>query len=499
MRTPGAGPWTTRPRLQRRTNQNAAEYVTRRGNPASRRKGAHALLVTRPLAYVLAAVVIAGCGRSTTGAPIGDSSGAGGRTGAAGAGSGGTNAGGSTGSGGKSGFAGMSGETGGSRGGSAGSNIGGGASGSAASTGGAIGGAGGSAAGGSAGAADAGLSDAADGGQDLYPLMKVLPLFTAANVPARGPMESPPSAKSWTSPATLPTRIGNGIAQHPMLYVGENYNRISLVNGGKVIWTYDTAPGYELDDVWMLSNGHILYSHLKFIEELTPDKQVVWHYAPTSPDEIHSCQPIGLDRVLFFENSPPPMGRIRIYNKTTKTFEVDHALAVPTDNLHGELRRIRMTAAGTYLAAYLDGGKVIEYDKDFNVVWTYTTARPWSAVRLKNGNTLIQDESLGMTKEVNPAMQIVWQLAKTDLTLPAGTMMGNTQSCERLSNGDTVMLADVYGISSANYVNSIQAVEVTPAKQIVWILQDWIHLGDATSAQFLDEPGYPEVPGGTNH
>jgi hypothetical protein len=396
------------------------------------------------------------------------------------------------------GTGGLGGHGGSSSSGTAG-NASGGASGSAASAGEATGGAAGFAAGGSAGAADAGSSDAADGGEDLYPLIKVLPLFTAANVPARGPMESPPSAKSWTSPATLPTRIGNGIAQHPMLYVGENYNRISLVNDGKVIWTYDTVPGYELDDVWMLSNGHILYSHLKFIEELTPDKQVVWHYTPTSPDEIHSCQPIGLDRVLFFENSPPPMGKIRIYNKTTKTFEVDHAVTVPTDDLHGELRRIRMTAAGTYLASYLDGGKVIEYDKDFNVVWTYTTARPWSAVRLKNGNTLIQDESLGMTKEVNPAMQIVWQLAKTDLTLPAGTLMGNTQSCERLSNGDTVMFADVYGISSANYVKSIQAVEVTPAKQIVSILQDWIHLGDATSAQFLDEPGYPEVPGDTNH
>jgi hypothetical protein len=60
------------------------------------------------------------------------------------------------------------------------------------------------------------------------------------------------------------------------------------------------------------------------------------------------------------------------------------------------------------------------------------------------------------------------------------------------------MFADVYGISSANYVKSIQAVEVT-AKQIVSILQDWIHLGDATSAQFLDERGYPELPGDTNH
>jgi len=29
----------------------------------------------------------------------------------------------------------------------------------------------------------------------------------------------------------------------------------------------------------------------------------------------------------------------------------------------------------------------------------------------------VEDESLGITKEANPAMQIVWQLAKADLTL----------------------------------------------------------------------------------
>jgi hypothetical protein len=44
-----------------------------------------------------------------------------------------------------------------------------------------------------------------------------------------------------------------------------------------------------------------------------------------------------------------------------------------------------------------------------------------------------------------------------------------------------------------------EAEVVTPAKQIVWILKDWVHLGDARSGQFLDEPGYPEVPGDTNH
>ena len=41
----------------------------------------------------------------------------------------------------------------------------------------------------------------------------------------------------------------------------------------------------------------------------------------------------------------------------------------------------------------------------------------------------------------------------------------------------------------------IQAVEVTPDKKVVWILQDWTNLGPATTAQFLDQPGLPERPG----
>ena len=41
----------------------------------------------------------------------------------------------------------------------------------------------------------------------------------------------------------------------------------------------------------------------------------------------------------------------------------------------------------------------------------------------------------------------------------------------------------------------IQAVEVTPDKKLVWVLQDWKSLGPATTAQFLDQPGVPERPG----
>ena len=106
--------------------------------------------------------------------------------------------------------------------------------------------------------------------------MAQLARFTAPDVPAFGPaeIESPPG--QWTNAVTPAGLPGNGLAQHPMLYVGENYTKMFLVNDGRVIWTYQTGPGWEYDDVWMLSNGNILFTRMQYVVEVTPDKKVVW-------------------------------------------------------------------------------------------------------------------------------------------------------------------------------------------------------------------------------
>src|SRR5208283_3750710 len=61
------------------------------------------------------------------------------------------------------------------------------------------------------------------------PCMAQLNRFTAPDVPAMGPAETESPTGNWTNapaPAGLP---GNGLAQHPMLYVGENYTKMFLV------------------------------------------------------------------------------------------------------------------------------------------------------------------------------------------------------------------------------------------------------------------------------
>jgi hypothetical protein len=337
------------------------------------------------------------------------------------------------------------------------------------------------------------------------PLMSVLDRFTAADVPALASSEAEVAERKWDQP--IPSGLpGKGLAEHPMLYIGEGYNKMYLVNDGKVIWTYSTGKGNEYDDVWMLSNGNILFTRMQYIAEITPEKEVVWRYdAQPGTDthtEIHACQPIGLDKVLFVENGLPP--KLKVVNIKTGAVEVDHALPAiePPDpkKVHPQFRRVRYTAQGTYLVPFLNMGKVIEYDKDFKEVWSFPDKdtfkegekfSPWAAIRLKNGNTLITNESGKSQIEVSPDKKIVWQLKPEDL--PEEYRYMNTQSCTRLASGNTIVC------SRGGNGKGPQLVEVTPDKKVVWVLQDWAKLGPATAVQILDDPGIPENPGESEH
>jgi hypothetical protein len=322
------------------------------------------------------------------------------------------------------------------------------------------------------------------------PCMALLDRFTAPDVPALGPAETASPAGNWANAPTPAGLPGKGLAQHPMLYAGENYTKMFLVNNGKVIWTYQTGPGYEYDDVWMLSNGNILFSRMQYAAEVTPKKEVVWRLDAPNGTEIHSVQPIGLDKVLLVENGQPAP-KLLVVNTKTKAVEVDHALD-PCGATHAQFRRIRMTAAGTYLAPYLQANKVVEYDKDFKVVWTYAIKSPWAALRLKNGNTLITDEQDNLTREVNSKGETVWELKNTDLPQEYRFVQA-PQSCTRLANGNTIFCSRGGGGKDP------QLIEVTPDKKVVWVLQDWKDLGDASAVQILDDPGIPENPGESEH
>jgi hypothetical protein len=69
------------------------------------------------------------------------------------------------------------------------------------------------------------------------------------------------------------------------------------------------------------------------------------------------------------------------------------------------------------------------------------------------------------------------------------------QEVHRLANGDTVFANWVAGNTKPdNWPSTIQIIEVTPEKKVVWALRQWSgpNLGPASSIQLLDQPGKPE-------
>jgi hypothetical protein len=324
------------------------------------------------------------------------------------------------------------------------------------------------------------------------PLMRLIPRFESPAVPAMSAeeVEVPNFHPGAPQPDGLP---GTGMAQHPMLYIGEGNNKMFLVDQGKIVWTYSTGGGWEYDDVWMLSNGNILFTRMQYIAEITPEKKVVWRYDAPAGTEIHACQPIGKDKVLFIVNGLPP--RLMEVNIKTKAVEVEHVLPAISETdrktVHAQFRRVRYTSKGTYLLPFLEMNRVVEYDKNFKEIWSYDITKPWAAIRLKNGNTLITDESDVLTREVNPKKETVWEVSKADI--PDQYWYGNAQSVTRLANGNTIIC------SRGGNDHGPQLVEITRDKKVVWVLKDWEDFGPATAVQVLDEPGIPERPGDSLH
>ena len=314
-------------------------------------------------------------------------------------------------------------------------------------------------------------------------------------------------APDWAlaNPATSGPLPGRGLAQHPFVYCGE-FDHIHpqqtmwLVRDGKVAWTYSIPTRMmvhgkdqmaELGDCTRFSNGNILFSYRWGASIVTPGKKIVWNYDAPPNTELHSAQPAGKNRVLLALNGAPT----KLLLIDTVSGKIEKALELPTphpDKIHGQVRRAHLTKAGTFLVGHIDQNKVVEYDSNGKEIWSADVPGAWDAVRLKNGNTLVSGNQYGFVREINPKGETVWEIKKDELS---GYPLDVVQEVDRLANGNTVFANWVAGNTKPeNWPSTIQIIEVTPDKKVVWALRQWsdANLGPASSIQLLDQPGKPE-------
>lgn len=296
--------------------------------------------------------------------------------------------------------------------------------------------------------------------------------------------------------AAKPARVEH----RSFLYAGEWDTRkelqsIFLVRDGRVTWSYTmplkTKEGrfQEFDDVTLLPDGTILFSRMTGAGLVTPEKKLLWNYEAPVGTEVHSVQALDHGRVLMMRNGDPAVALII----ELATGKVDKEIPIPTSitGTHGQFRHIRMTPAGTLLVPHLSEKKVVEYDLEGHVLWSVEAVSPWHAVRLKNGNTLIAGDWSAYVREVNPKGETVWEVTQADLPR---IRLYNTQTANRLANGNTLICNWVGGNNNKDqWPGSVQVFEVTPGKEVVWILSEWNDpdLGTATCIQLLDADGRP--------
>jgi hypothetical protein len=206
------------------------------------------------------------------------------------------------------------------------------------------------------------------------------PIGALSNVPA----PASPAAANVYSPATLP---GRGLAQHPFLYAGEwDYRKpeqtMFIVRDGKVAWTYSIpiklpdGTLQEWGDATLLSNGNIVFARKTGAGIVTPEKKIIWNYDTPKGAEVHVAQPLGLDRVMIVQNGDTP--KAILFNVTTGAVEKE--IKLPAGNptrAHGQFRSVRMTKAGTILAAHMDWNKVAEYNAEGKEIWAAAVLSPW--------------------------------------------------------------------------------------------------------------------------
>ncbi len=245
------------------------------------------------------------------------------------------------------------------------------------------------------------------------------------------------------------------IAGNPTVWVGED---------GQVKWQ---AEG-KARDAFVLPNGNVLTSIANKAQEITPEGEVAWSYALAAENkELGTAVRLDNGNTLVVERGVKP----RLLEVTPEgKIAVEVPLQPETDNAHMQTRMARRLPNGNYLVPHLLAFAVKEYQPDGTVVNTIKTdldelggreARNWpfTAIRLENGNTLVNLTNGNKTVEFDSEGKVAWSVTNEDVDGRFADPCGG----QRLANGNTVICS--YGQKDPK---KVKLFEITPDKKVVW-------------------------------
>ncbi|WP_428308724.1 PQQ-binding-like beta-propeller repeat protein [Lacipirellula sp.] len=258
-------------------------------------------------------------------------------------------------------------------------------------------------------------------------------------------------------------------------------------------------PWGGIHDIHRLPNGHFMVQRggAEVVEIDPANGHVVWSYDSAKqggndgkPVEVHSFQPLPDGKLMIAESGPARIIEIDREGKIEKTIP----LKVEHPHPHTDTRLVRKLDDGHYLVCHEGDGTVREYDGDGKIVWEYEVPmfdkpaadghgpeafgnKCFAAVRLANGNTLISTGNGHSVIEVTPAKEVVWKLEQNELP---GITLAWVTTLEVLPNGHYVIGNCHAGPGQPTLV------EIDPkTKKVVWQFDGFEQFGNAMSNSLL--------------
>ena len=265
------------------------------------------------------------------------------------------------------------------------------------------------------------------------------------------------SAFSFAADKPAIRQVSSEGIRHSILICGR---LTQLINEkSEVVWQVNEHSR----DGSVLPNGNILFSANNVAKEMTRDMKVVWRYALAKPNkELGTAWRLANGNTLVVERGPKP--RLLEITKDGKV-AVEVPLKPETDNGHMQTRMARKLANGNYLVPHLLAFKVKEYRPDGTVVDEIKTDLaelggraaenwPFTAIRLANGNTVVNLTHGNKTVEFDAKGKVIWRVDNSHVNGRFADPCGG----QRLPNGNTLITESDYG----------RALEVTPGGETVW-------------------------------
>ena len=267
---------------------------------------------------------------------------------------------------------------------------------------------------------------------------------------------------------SLATSPASAEITHSFLGLGKANQAVIVAEDGTVQWKFEKPAS----DGWVLPSGNVLlalYPTEGFpgggvVEVDRETKKIVFQYQGQQK-EISTVQPLSKDRFLVAELGPEP--RALVIDRKGKILK-STPLQCQTNNFHMQTRMLRVLPNGNYIAPHLLDFAVKEYDPDTGkVLGTFPTDDrgrekrdwPFTAIRLKDGNTLIGCTNGNRIIEVDAEGKIVWSVSNEDI---GENLFDDACGAQRLPNGNTVITS--YHSSGER----VKLFEVTREKKVVW-------------------------------